>query len=90
MGYQIVQQPDGRYAIFSSFTDTWCESNADRDEVYDWFAERAKEDSDRQVKRIFDALDIGKPAYYQFTMSFEEADAKSVEHGGASLIGKKA
>ena len=89
MGYQVIKQPDGRYAIFSSYTDTWCESNADRDEVFDWFAERAKEESDRQMMRVMEAVDTDpRQAYYQFAMSFEEANAKSIAHGGGDLASK--
>lgn len=86
MGYQVIKQPNGLYAIFSSYTDTWCESNADRQEIFDWFAERAKEDSDRAIKRVLDAVDADpRNAYYQFAMTFEEANAKSIEHGGGDL-----
>ena len=91
MGHQIIKQPDGLYAVFSSFTDTWIIYDADRQEIFDYYAERAKEDADRNTKRILDRIEEDpRRAYYQFTMTFEEANAKSVEHGGEDLSSKLA
>ena len=90
MGQQIIKQPDGLYAIFSSITDTWIVYDADRQEIFDYYAERAKEDADRTTKRILDVVDAGHPnlVYHQFAMTFAEANRRSVEHDGDDLSDK--
>jgi len=90
MGQQVIRQPDGLYAIFSSITDTWIVYDADRQEIFDWYAERAKEDADRATLRILNAIEKDpREAYHQFAMTFEEANARSIEHDGEDLINRK-
>jgi len=89
MGQQIIRQPDGLYAIFSSVVDSWIVYDATRQDVIDYFAEQAAEDARRSAARILDLVDEDpRKAYYQFTMTFEEANTKSVKHGGEDLSGK--
>ena len=87
MGHQIIRQPDGLYAVFSTGTDTWIKADATREDLIEWYAERAAKDAREgppcgcwttwtRIRAI---------AYYQFTMTFEEANAESVEHGGEDL-----
>jgi hypothetical protein len=91
MGHQIIKQPDGLFAIFSSYTDTWIVYDATRQDVIDYYVEKAREDAERGVTRILAAVEEDpRKAYYQFTMTFEEANAESVEHGGKDLSGKLA
>lgn len=45
MGHQVIRQPDGRYAIFSSFTDTWIVYDATRQDVIDYYVEKAAKDA---------------------------------------------
>ena len=87
MGYQVIKQPDGLLAIFSSYTDTWAVYDATGDEVVDWFAEQAAKSARRDAAGIVSAIQVGKPrqVYYQFAMTFDEANAKSGEHGGEVL-----
>jgi hypothetical protein len=90
MGQQVIKQPDGLYAIFSSITDTWIVYDATRKEISNYFARQAADDARHQVDRIFARLDTNPAAaaYYQFTLTFEEANAMSVEHDGEDLSGK--
>lgn len=89
MGHQIIKQPDGLYAIFSSFTDTWIVYDATRQDVIDYYAEKAAKDARESAGRTLDLIDENpRRAYYQFTMTFEEANAESVEHGGEDLSRK--
>ena len=86
MGHQIIKQPDGLYAVFSSFTDTWIMSGATREELLDYYAGKAAEDARRGAANTIDLVDENpRRVYYQFTMTFEEANAESVEHGGEDL-----
>lgn len=87
MGHQIIREPGkGTYAVFSSVTGTWILWNASREELLDYYAERAAADARESAARKLDEVDANpRRAYYQFTLTFEEANAESVEHGGADL-----
>ncbi len=87
MGHQIIKQP-GRdtYAVFSSGTGTWILRNFSREELLDYYARRAAEDVRRRTAEVLDAIEENpRLAYYQFAMSFEEANAESFERGGPDL-----
>jgi hypothetical protein len=87
MGYQVIRQPDGRLAVFSSFMDQWAVYDAEPDELVEWFAEKAAKDARRSAQETVDAVLAGEPqrVYYQFAMTFDEANAMSGEHGGVVL-----
>jgi hypothetical protein len=84
MGHQIIKQPDGRFVIFSSITDTIIVYDAFAAEIVEYFAEKAAEDARRQVRRILDAVSEDRPreAYYQFTLTWAEALEMDERHGG--------
>lgn len=88
MGYQVIRQPDGKLAIFSSYTDTWAVYDATAEEAVEWFAELAAKDARRDAQRIVDHVVAGEPrkAYYQFTRTFDEANAESGKHGGDVIV----
>jgi hypothetical protein len=85
MGHQIIRQPDGKLAVFSSTTDTWILTDASPEELEDYYAERAAEDARRSARKTLGHVLAGEPrkAYYQFAMTFTEADEMSREHDGA-------
>lgn len=84
MGNQIIRQPDGHYAVFSSVTDTIIIYDATGDEIVDWFAEQAAERARRNAKRLLEHVADGEPrrAYHQFAMTWDEALAEDREHHG--------
>ncbi|HEY5986679.1 MAG TPA: hypothetical protein VIV12_09915 [Streptosporangiaceae bacterium] len=82
MGQQIIRQPDGYYAVFSSITDTIIMWDASAEEVVEWFTEQATEDTRRKVNQLIEKVAAGERAYYQFTMTWNEALAKDERHGG--------
>jgi hypothetical protein len=87
MGYQVIKQPDGLLAIFSSYTDTWAVYDATPEEVAEWFAGRAAATARSDAERIVGHVMAGnaREVYCQFAMSYEEANADSREHGGVVL-----
>jgi hypothetical protein len=86
MGHQIIKVPDGTYAVFSSFTDTWILWNASAQELEDYYAEKAAEDARRHTAETIALVEEDpSKAYCQFAMSFEEANVMSVEGGGLDL-----
>jgi hypothetical protein len=88
MGHQIIKQPDGRYAIFSSVVDSWIVYDATRQDVIDYYVKKAAKEAKRDAKRTLDLIEEDPcKAYYQFAMTFAEANATSKAHGGEVLDG---
>jgi hypothetical protein len=90
MGYQIIRQdPDDLYAIFDSSTDTIILWDASADEVVDWFVEQEVARVRERVTAIVGHVARGEPrrAYFQFAMSWEDAQRKDREHDGAFSTG---
>lgn len=84
MGHQILKQPDGRLAVFSSFTDTFVLMDATEGEVVDWFAEQAAERERERTRAVLGHVLANNPqaAYFQFTLTWEEAVQTNQKHGG--------
>ncbi len=68
MAHQVIRQPDGLYAVFSTITDTWVVCNATEDEITDWFVERAAAAAREQITETLGHVRAGNPqqVYYQF------------------------
>jgi hypothetical protein len=84
VGNQIVRQPDGNYAVFSTGTDTIIVYNATAEEIVEWFVDRAAEDARRQVRNLIEHVAAGnaRAAYFQFALSWDEVLDMDREHGG--------
>lgn len=84
MGQQIIKQPDGRLAVWSTVVDDWVIFNATPEELLDYYAEEAAQEARRQTQRALDAVlaDDPKQVYYQWAMTFEEAEERRREHHG--------
>jgi len=84
MGQQIIKQPDGRLAVFSSVTDTFIVVDATPEELIEWRAEEAAERAREQTRREVDKVLAGnsRGVYSQFAMTWEEAAAKDRENDG--------
>lgn len=84
VGNQIIKQPDGKYAVFSSITDTIVFWDATEEEVVQFFVDKVAEDTRRSVEKILTHVSAGQPrkAYYQFAMTWKEALSYDREHGG--------
>lgn len=87
MGHQIIKEPGkDTYAVFSSGTSRWIRQNATREELIEYYAERAARDARKSAAETIDAVDEDpRTAYFDFAMTFEEANAESVAHGGDDL-----
>ena len=84
MGHQIVRQPDGKLAVFSTGVDAWIRKDATPEGISDYYAEKAAEDARRDVAETVAHVLAGEPrrVYCQFTMTFDEANQSSREGGG--------
>lgn len=75
MGRQIIKQPDGRFAVWSSTADGIIMHGATRAEIEEFFVSEAKRDALDRVKVILDAVAMDQPrrVYFQFAMPWEQA-----------------
>jgi hypothetical protein len=85
----VIKQPDGKLAIFSSYSDSWACWDGSPEEVVDWFAERAAADARKSAQTVVNAVlaDTPQTVYYQFALTFAEANAHSKSGGGEVLEG---
>lgn len=86
MSHQIIKQPDGRLAVWSSGVDDWIMYDASPDEVVEFFvteaADRARDAAQETVGAV--VADQAASVYYQFAMTFAEAQEWRAEvHGSA-------
>jgi hypothetical protein len=82
-----MKQPGGDlYAVFSEGTGTWILFNATREDIITYYADRAAADARESATRLLARIDANpRRAYYQFTMTFAEANAESIDGGGKDL-----
>ncbi|MFD8805579.1 hypothetical protein [Streptomyces sp. NPDC059597] len=75
MGQQIIQQPDGRLAVFSSIVDAFIVVDATPEEILDWRAQEAAAKERERTQRELDAVLADDPhrVYFQFVRTWEEA-----------------
>lgn len=87
MGNQIIRQPDGKFAVFNTNTDTIVLWEATKDEVVGWFVEAELAELERRKQHIADMIDQvaagnARRAYAQFAMTWDEALQRDREHDG--------
>ncbi|MDJ1137940.1 hypothetical protein [Streptomyces iconiensis] len=84
MGQQIIRQPDGSLAVFSTTTDTIIVAGASPDELIEWHAEQAaqaaREQASRHIQHVLDG--DAETVYGRRAMAWEDAVRISREHGG--------
>lgn len=82
MGQQIIEQPDGRYAVYDSTSGTLIVTDATTDELIEWRAEEAADQAREQTRRELDRVQNRPRPYAQYTLTWHEALARHAEHGG--------
>ncbi len=73
MARQIIKQPDGRYAIFSSVVDDFILLNATPQDIIDDYVVDCRTLIADKVAEVVAALDRGEKPYYDLTKTFDEA-----------------
>lgn len=88
MAYQVIQQPGGELAIFSTYTDTIVMWDATPEDVTQWFVDRAVADTKRHVAQVLEAVSGCEPSkvYHQFAMTWDEALEMDREHHGEAHL----
>lgn len=84
MGMQIIKQPDGRFALWSSVADGIAMYDASAQDIEDFFAEEAEKDTRRRVREKIAHVEAGHPeqVYFQFAMTWDEALREHTERHG--------
>tara|TARA_R110000851_G_scaffold54489_4_gene128577 strand:+ start:747 stop:1031 length:285 start_codon:yes stop_codon:yes gene_type:complete len=72
MGRQIVIQPDGRLAVWSSIVDDFTDYNASPEEIIEQWAKDERDKIETMVNKTVSELKTGGKPYFQFTKTFEE------------------
>ena len=75
MAHQIITQPDGAYALWSTISNAFVMIDATPDDIIQYFLEAEEARIRASVQETVDKLARGEPPYYQFTMSWDEAVA---------------
>lgn len=86
MGHQIIQQPDGRLAVWSTVVDDWVLVDATAEELAAHFGHEERVKVQTAVRAQCEAVLTGdaRSVYFQFAMTFEEAQAaRAARHGSA-------
>lgn len=75
MGHQIIQQPDGHYAIYSPTTGRITLRDATEPDIINWHAHHAAQEARTTATRHLNFIKTGHPhrAYHQFTITWDEA-----------------
>jgi len=90
MGKQIIRQPSGKYAVWSSIVDHFVVVGATPQEIENYYAEQvcSRAEAKEHVSETISRLDNGGEPYHQFTKSWDEALAWIFcVHGGNSREG---
>ena len=72
MANQIIKQPNGRYAVWSTIIDDFICMDVDRDELIEMFVEKERRNITERVDRKLGMIADGQPAYRQFTKTFDD------------------
>lgn len=88
MARQIIKQPDGKFAIWSSTADGIIMHGATRSQIERFFVLEAEKETIRSVGTILDLVDGGhaQDAYFQFAKPWEEALRQHNENHPADAI----
>ena len=89
MGQQIIKQPDGKYAIFSTVVDDFVALNCTRRDILDNWMDDYRDRIWSQIVAICDSLELGGKPYHQFTMTWEEANQLILERTESRKEGEK-
>lgn len=73
MGQQIIKQPDGKFAVWSSIVDDFIITDATVEEIVEIEVEEFRETITKKIERITTTLNHGELPYGIFTLTYEEA-----------------
>ena len=72
MGYQIIQQPNGKYAVWSTVVDDFVMVDATPEDIIQAWVDEQRDRTADTVHQVVKQLHDGEKPYYQFTQTFDE------------------
>jgi hypothetical protein len=82
MGRQIIKQPNGLFAVWSSNVDDFIVLDQTEDELVKLYVDRAAADIERDVREEIATLKQGGKPHAQFTKTWDEAVRwRRIQHG---------
>lgn len=72
MGHQIIKQPNGKYSIYSSVTESVIGYEITKDELIKHYKEEASKKAEKDTLDILERIETTEKPYYQFTKTWEE------------------
>jgi hypothetical protein len=72
MGRQIIKQPNGKYAVFSSIVDALIAFDMTKEELIQMRIDEETENIKRDIGDILDKIERKENPYYQFAKTPEE------------------
>lgn len=79
MAEQIIKQPNGKYAVWSTIVDGFTMLDAAPEQIIAARIAEAVEEIGRTVDKIVGQLERGEKPYFQFTLTWEEALSRNAE-----------
>ena len=73
MGWQIIQQPNKKYCIFSTVVDHFIYFDATEEQIKEVYKEEWGRHGVENVNKVIKAIAKGEKPYHQFTQTFDEA-----------------
>ena len=72
MAHQIVKQPNGLYAVWSTVVDDFVMEDATMEDIIAVETEVATAEIKARIESIVSKLEAGRKPYHQFTKTYEE------------------
>jgi len=73
MGHQIIKQPNGKYAVFSSIVDNFIILDATKQDIIEYYVKEQTHEITMRTNNIIERLEKGEKPYYQFTKTWTMA-----------------
>ncbi len=87
MGHQIIKQPDGKLAVYSTADNEFLLLGATLEDIVSLFVKEHARIIKKDVHRIVDLLEKDRKPYYQFTRTWTEAVEDIIDqHGETDTI----
>lgn len=72
MSRQIIKQPNGLYAVWSSIVNDFILTDVLPGSIIDLFVQEHRRDITERVSEVIRQLNCGEKPYFQFTLSYEK------------------
>ena len=72
MGQQIIKQPNGKYSVYSSVTESVVLYDFTSDQLIEYFQGRAAAEAKAEIKRKLKDIESNNRPYHQFTKTWDE------------------